>query len=255
VTAPAHGVLDPDGPGSLRGATALVTGAARGIGQQIALELARGGAAVSVLDVLDPAETVAAIRSENGTADGLRLDVTDRAAVSRRVTESAGPAGRLDVLVTSAGIYGGVTAIDQLDEAELDAVLSVNLAGTLWCLQAALPLLRARGGRVVCVGSVAGKIGGVLAGPHYAASKGGVHALVRWLAKTEAGHGITANGIAPGVVDTDMVAGRGYQPDYCPLGRFADPAEIARVAAFLASPAASYMTGTVIDVNGGYFMG
>ncbi|MEU0470833.1 SDR family oxidoreductase [Amycolatopsis sp. NPDC006131] len=108
---------------------------------------------------------------------------------------------------------------------------------------------------MVCIGSVAGKVGGVLAGPHYVASKGAVHAVVKWLAKTEAARGITANAIAPGVVDTEMVAGRGYRPDYCPLGRLAQPEEIARVAAFVASPAASYLTGAVVDVNGGYAMG
>lgn len=252
---PVPGVLHPDGPASLRGARAVVTGAARGIGRHVALELARAGATVSVLDVLDPSETVAAVKAEGGTADGARVDVTDRAAVSAAMSAAGGAEGRLDILVTAAGVYGDVTTIDELSEAELGTVVGVNLGGTLWCAQAALPLMRAQGGRMVCIGSVAGKVGGVLAGPHYAASKGGVHAIVRWLAKNEARHGITANGIAPGVVDTEMVAGRGYQPGYCPLGRFADPAEVARVAAFLASPAASYMTGTVIDINGGYFMG
>lgn len=248
------GVLHPDGPGSLRGATAVVTGAARGIGQHVALELGRAGAAVTVLDVLDVAETVERIESDGGAASGRRTDVTDRAAVSAAMAEAG--ADGLDVLVTAAGVYGDTTTLDDLAEDELDRVLSVNLAGTLWCVQAALPMLRAGdGGRVVCVGSVAGKVGGVLAGPHYAASKGGVHAVVRWLAKTQAAHGVIANGIAPGAVDTEMIAGRGYQQDYCPLGRFAQPEEIARVAAFLASPAASYLTGTVIDVNGGYYMG
>lgn len=251
----APGVLHPDGPASLRGTRAVVTGAARGIGRQVTLELARAGAAVSALDVLDPSETVAAVKAEGGAAEGARVDVTDRGAVSAAMTAAGGAESRLDVLVTAAGVYGEVTKIDDLSEDELAAVAGVNLGGTLWCAQAALPLLRVRGGRVVCIGSVAGKVGGVLAGPHYAATKGGVHAIVRWLAKSEATHGIAANGIAPGVVDTEMIAGRGYRPDYCLLGRFAEPAEIARVAAFLASPAASYMTGTVIDVNGGYFMG
>lgn len=245
------GTLDAGGPGGMRGQRAVVTGAARGIGARIALELAAAGAEVTVADVLDPGETVAAIKAEGGQAAGWTLDVTDRAATGEAFAALPG----LDVLVTCAAIYGDTVAIDELEESEVDKVLGVNVKGTLWSIRAALPLLRRGGGRVVCIGSVAGKVGGVLAGPHYVASKGAVHAVVKWLAKTEAAHGITANGVAPGVVDTDMVAGRGYQPDYCPLGRLARPEEIARVAAFLASPAASYLTGAVVDVNGGYAMG
>jgi 3-oxoacyl-[acyl-carrier protein] reductase len=245
------GTLDAGGPAGLRGRRAVVTGAARGIGARIALELSWAGAEVTVVDVLDPGETVAAIKAEGGQAAGWTLDVTDRAAVQ----EAFGTLESLDVLVTSAAVYGDTVSIDELEESEVDRVLGVNVKGTLWSIRAALPLLRRRGGRVVCIGSVAGKVGGVLAGPHYVASKGAVHAVVKWLAKTEAAHGVTANGVAPGVVDTEMVAGRGYRPDYCPLGRLARPEEIARVAAFLASPAASYMTGAVVDVNGGYAMG
>lgn len=247
------GVVDPAGPGSLRGQHAAVTGAARGIGRQVALELARAGARVTVFDRRDAGETADSIRAEGGAADAVSLDVTDRDAVGEAFAE-AGKDG-LDMLVTSAAIYGSVKPVEELTEVEVDEVLDVNVKGTLWCVRAALPMLRTCRGRVVCIGSVAGKIGGVLAGPHYVASKGGVHAMVKWLAKTEAHHGILANGVAPGVVDTEMISGQGYQPDYCPLGRFADPEEIARTAAFLATPAASYLTGTVVDVNGGHFMG
>ncbi|GHF69959.1 3-oxoacyl-[acyl-carrier protein] reductase [Amycolatopsis bartoniae] len=245
------GVLAAGGAAGMRGRQAVVTGAARGIGAHIARELAAAGAEVTVLDVNDPAATVDTIRAEGGTATGHAVDVTDLAAV--RAVLSGLPA--LDALVTSAAVYGDTVSLDDLGESEVDHVLGVNVKGTLWTIKAALPLLRRHGGRVVCMGSVAGKVGGVLAGPHYVASKGAVHAMVKWLAKTEAANGITANGVAPGVVDTEMVAGRGYRPDYCPLGRLARPEEIARVAAFLASPAASYMTGAVVDVNGGYAMG
>lgn len=247
------GIMNPAGPGSLRGQHVAVTGAARGIGQQIALELARAGARVTVFDLRDAGETAKSIRSEGGTADAVALDVTDRDAVEHAFAEAG--ADRLDMLVTSAAIYGSATPIDELTDTEVDEVFNVNIKGALWCIRAALPMLRERGGRVVCIGSVAGKIGGVLAGPHYVASKGAVHALVKWLAKSEASHGILANGVAPGVVDTEMITGQGYQPDYCPLGRFAHPEEIARMAAFLATPAASYLTGTVVDANGGHFMG
>lgn len=245
------GVLDARGPAGMGGQRAVVTGAARGIGAQIALELARAGAEVTVFDRRDPSETVWAIQAEGGQAQGECLDVTDYATVAAAI----GSMPALDALVTSAAVYGDTVSVDDLSESEVDQVLDVNVKGTLWTIKAALPLLRHGGGQVVCLGSVAGKVGGVLAGPHYVASKGAVHALVKWIAKTEATNGVRANGIAPGVIDTEMVAGRGYDPGYCPLGRLARPEEIARVAAFLASPASSYMTGTVVDVNGGYAMG
>lgn len=247
------GTMHPAGPGSLQGQHAVVTGAARGIGQQIALELARAGARIAAVDLRDASATVDAIRRDGGAASTATVDITDRAAVDNTFAEIGSE--RLDVLVTSAALYGAATPIEDLTENDVDEVLNVNIKGTLWCIRAALPMLRTNGGRVVCIGSVAGKIGGVLAGPHYAASKGGVHAMVKWLAKTEADQGVLANGVAPGVVDTEMITGQGYQPTYCPLGRFARPEEIARMAAFLASPAASYLTGTVVDVNGGSFMG
>lgn len=159
------------------------------------------------------------------------------------------------MLVTCAGIYGAVTTIDQLTPEDLDAVLGINLAGTIWTVQAALPHLRRRGGRVVCVGSVAGRNGGLLSGPHYGASKGGVHAFVRRLAKTEAANGVLANAVAPGPIDTPMLQGRGYTADAVPLKRFGRAEEIASVAAFLASPGADYITGSVVDANGGSFIG
>ncbi|MQA08969.1 MAG: SDR family oxidoreductase [Pseudonocardiaceae bacterium] len=236
------------------GDRAVVTGAARGIGAQIAIELATAGAHVTAFDVREPADTIASIRGAGGSADGAVVDVTDFSAVQKAMGDAGSDGARLDILVTCAAIYGNTTSITDLSESEVDAVLGVNVKGTMWCMKAALPLLRAHGGRVVCIGSVAGKVGGVLAGPHYVASKGAVHAMVKWLAKTEAENGIHANGIAPGVVDTEMIVGQGYVPEYCPLGRLAEPQEIARAAAFLASPAASYLTGTIVDVNGGYSM-
>ena len=179
------------------------------------------------------------------------MDVTDRSALA----ETFAGYRRIDVLVTCAAIYGETADIDDLDDTDVASVLDVNVKGTLWTLQAVLPHMRQHGARIVCVGSVAGKVGGVRAGPHYVASKGAVHALVKWAAKTQAQYGVLVNGVAPGVVDTPMIVGKGYTPDYCPLGRLAEPEEIARVVVFLASPAASYMTGTIVDVNGGAAMG
>jgi 3-oxoacyl-[acyl-carrier protein] reductase len=182
------------------------------------------------------------------------VDVSDRESVGRAI-ESAGRRGAIEVLVTAAGVYGSTAGIEDLDEEEVDRVLAVNLKGTLWMVQAVLPsMLERGGGKIVCIGSVAGKVGGVLAGPHYVASKGGIHALVKWVAKVGAPHGVYANAIAPGAIETEMITGKGYQPDYCPLGRLGQPEDIAEAVLFLASPASNYITGTVLDVNGGYYM-
>jgi 3-oxoacyl-[acyl-carrier protein] reductase len=236
----------------LEGQHAVITGGARGVGEQVALTLAAAGAQVSLRDLLDTAPAVAAVTAAGGKATGFKVDVTDRAAVHATIEKAAATAGGIDVLVCNAGVYGKTTRLDDLDEAELAHVLGVNVGGTLWTAQAAVPYLRKRKGRIVLIGSAAGRVGGVLAGPHYSASKGAVHTLVRWLAKAEAKHGIRANGVAPGAVATDMIAGKGYSPEYCPLGRIAEPSEIAGVVHFLATSGSSYMTGAVVDANGGY---
>jgi NAD(P)-dependent dehydrogenase (short-subunit alcohol dehydrogenase family) len=234
---------------------AVVTGAAQGIGAAIAIGLADAGHAVTALDIRDTTHTVGSIEAVGHSAVGARADVRDRDAVRAAIDAAAERGGGLDVLITCAGIYGAVTTIDELMPEDLDSVLGVNLAGTIWTVQAALPHLRRRGGRIVCVGSVAGRNGGLLSGPHYGASKGGVHAFVRWLAKTEAGNGILANAIAPGPIDTPMLQGRGYTAEAIPLKRFGRAEEIASVAVFLASSGASYITGSVVDANGGSFIG
>jgi len=174
--------------------------------------------------------------------------VGDRAAIQATLAELSEELGGFDALVTAAGIYGSTSSIVGIDEDEVDRVLRVNFKGTLWCVQQAL----AAGARnIVCVGSLAGKVGGVLAGPHYAGSKGAVHALVKWAAKAGAADGVIVNGIAPGAVATPMTEGKGYTGDYCLLNRLGEPIDIARIARVLCSPDAGYMTGQVLDVSGG----
>ncbi|WP_116101140.1 SDR family NAD(P)-dependent oxidoreductase [Amycolatopsis thermalba] len=249
MTAPAPtGVLHPE---ALAGQIAVVTGAARGIGAVVALELARGGADLALFDLDEPSATAEAVQAMGRKAHAERLDVTDRAAVET----SIGALSRVDVVVTSAGVYGEPTPVADIDDADMDRVLGVNLKGALWTIRAALPALRRAGGRVVCLGSAAGEVGGIASGPQYVASKGAIHAMVKWLARMEAANGVAANAVAPGAVETNMIAGRGYSGDYCPLGRLATAQDIATVIAFLASPHAAYMTGTVVDVNGGFHMG
>lgn len=242
------GILHPD---ALRDKVAVVTGAAKGIGAATALELARAGADLALYDLVEPVATAEDVLALGRKATAGVLDVSDRDAAG----EVLGAHTRIDVLVTSAGVYGDPIPLTDLTDDEMDRVLGVNLKGALWTIRAALPALRRSGGRIVCVGSAAGQIGGVASGPQYVASKGALHAVVKWIARTEAANGVWANAVAPGAIDTDMIAGKGYRGDYCPLGRIGSPKEVAAVVAFLCTEGAGYMTGTVVNVNGGFFMG
>lgn len=237
-------------PGLLSGRRAVVTGAAQGIGQAIALHLASAGADLLLVDAVEPEQTAALLADADVDIRLARLDVRDRAGLSAEFARL----DRIDMLATSAGVYGEPASLTELDEQELDRVLEINLKGTLWSVAAALPALRVRGGSIVAIGSAAGQAGGVASGVQYVASKGALHASVKWIARTEAAHGIVANAVAPGAVATDMIAGKRYDPGYCPLGRIGTADEIAAVAAFLCSPGAAYMTGAIVDVNGGYLM-
>lgn len=235
----------------LHARVAVVTGAARDIGQAVAVALARDGATVVVADLLDLTETVKRAEQYGGRCTAVPTDVTDKAAVERLIATATDAHGGLDVLVTCAGVYGG-GGLD-IDEQEWGRVYEINVKGTYLPVQASFPALVERGGgKIVCLGSIAGKVGGVLAGPHYVASKGAIHAMVRWLAKHGAPHGVYANGVAPGAVDTEMIRGKGYRDDYCPLGRLAQPADIAEAVIYLASSASNYVTGKVLSVDGGY---
>ncbi|WP_148573470.1 SDR family NAD(P)-dependent oxidoreductase [Nocardioides caldifontis] len=221
----------------------IVTGAASGVGAATVSLLLDQGAEVLGVDVqAEPAQARAGYTYA-------QCDVRDREQVREVFGRFA--ADGLTGLVTSAGVYGRDVALDDLRSDDVERVLAVNVAGTLWCVQAAMPHLREARGSVVCVASVAGRIGGVLAGAHYAASKGATLAMVRSVAKTEIKNGVRVNGVAPGPVDTPMIEGRGYTVDMFPIGRYARPEEVARPILFLLGSGASYATGVVLDVNGG----
>lgn len=245
-------------PADLTGQVALVTGGARGIGAATARALAAAGADVAVADRLPTGDAVTSVREEGRTAYELELDVTDRDATARAIAGLTARTGRLDVLVTSAGVLGAIPdaedTLDVLDEAVTGRVLDVNLKGTLWSVRAAMPHLRRTGGRAVCVASLGGRVGGIVSGPHYVGSKGGVISLVRWLARYGAPHGVRVNAVAPGFVVTDMSRDHLAPESYCPLGRLGEPDDIAHPIVFLASPASSYVTGQCLDVNGGAYM-
>jgi NAD(P)-dependent dehydrogenase (short-subunit alcohol dehydrogenase family) len=247
----------------LVGRVALVTGAGGGIGRATCRRLAAEGAAVAATDVQATLveDLVEELQRGGARALGLALDVRDpasAAAVVRRVVDEL---GRLDILVNNAGVFAQ-TPIAELDPERWDAVMAVNLRGVLVCSQAALRAMAAggRGGAIVNLGSMAGQVGGVVAGADYAASKAGVIALTKSLAKQAAGLGVRANVVNPGVIDTAMpaqfpAAARERMVADTPLKRLGRAEEVAAAIAFLASDDASFITGAGLDVNGGLHMG
>lgn len=243
----------------LGGRTAIVTGGASGIGREIALRLAAAGAAVLVADRDGAgAEAVAGeIEAAGDRAVGRAVDVRDPAGCEALVASAREAFGRLDVLVTSAGIARAQpflrTSLELWQE-----TLAVNLTGTFLCCQAAAPsMVAAGGGRIITMASVSGERGGT-GRAAYGASKGGVITLTRVMAVELARHNITVNAIAPGPVATPMVTELHTPEDRAawmgsvPARRYGTPAEIAAAAVFLASDEASYVTGHVLNVDGGF---
>jgi NAD(P)-dependent dehydrogenase (short-subunit alcohol dehydrogenase family) len=236
----------------LGGRRVLISGAGGGIGAATAEVCATLGAELVLVD-LQGAEAVAATLNGRGTKATAHV-----ANVSSR-TEIEGLAravGRVDALVLNAAICPWDDDWQSPDwDAAFDRVMAVNVRGAIHVARAFLPgMVERRQGNIVFVGSLAGKMGGLIAGPHYVASKGGVHALVKWLARQVAPQGVIVNGVAPASVETPMMGGRSVDLSRIPLGRMAQPEEIAWPIAFLCSAAASYVCGTVLDVNGGVYM-
>jgi len=244
----------------LAGRVALVTGAGSGIGEATARRFAAEGAVVVVNDVdAERARAVAgAIQKTGGAAHALAADVTRRDEVERVVAGIVAEQGRLDVLINNAGINRDAMS-HKMTEEQWDQVLTVNLKGTFLCAQAVLPRMRERAwGRVVNTSSI-GSLGNI-GQANYAASKAGVIGLTKTLALEYAKYGVTVNCIAPGAVMTPMLAGvpdpiREKITAQIPVGRIAEPAEIAAVHAFLASDEAAYITGQVLFVDGGMSVG
>ncbi len=237
---------------------AIVTGGARGIGAAICRAFAQEGARVAVADVdLTVARDVAEQLRPDGLA--IEVDVADEEMVEAMVARVQADLGPVNILVNNAGICP-LADFEEIDAAEWDRVLAVNLKGAFLCSRAVVGGMRRRGwGRVINISSVAGKMGGVMVGAHYAASKAGLLALTWCLARAYASDGITANAIAPATVDTGLTRSwseekRRSLVDSIPLGRLGQPEDVAAAALYLASDAAGYVTGEVLDVNGGFLM-
>ena len=241
----------------LSGQVAIVTGGARGLGRAIAQTLSACGAKIALVDVNADtlAETVAAIRQAGGTAEAFVADVTDSKRVNEVVEEVVSRLGGLDILVNNAGITRDSLVMRMKDE-QWDLVLGINLRGTfLFIRAAARPMLKAKRGRIVNIASVSGLMGNP-GQANYSASKAGVMGLTRTVARELASRGITVNAVAPGFIATDMAAKLGEEvlqqvKSQTPLGRLGDPQDVADAVLFLASEAASFITGHVLVVDGG----
>ena len=240
---------------------ALVTGASRGIGRAIAVELAKAGFAVGVNYVhrLDQAEeTVAAITAGGGEAAVLQADVADPQAVEAMFAALDRRFGRLDALVNNAGVGTRIQSLTDIDDATWRRTLAVNLDGAFYCIRAAVPRLRAAGGgRIVNISSGAAKTGGMI-GAHYAASKAGLLALTAKAARELAREGIAVTAVLPSVIETEMLDTLAGGPEarerlraQFPIGRFGRPEEVAQVVRFLIAEAPSYLTGEFVSLRGG----
>ena len=253
---------------SLNDRVVLLTGGATGIGRAIALDMAAAGAAVAIGDTNaeEAQRTVGEIVGAGGRASFRPCDVADAGQVAALVDSAVADFGQLDVLVNDAGISGGSRRLHELGIDAWDRTIAVNLRGTFLCARAAIPhLLQRRRSAMVNIASTYGITGAPLA-PSYCASKGGIVSLTRQLAVDYSADGLRVNAICPGYIDTDMgghraslppaeraaaIARREASAALQPIGRQAQAREVARVATFLASDDASFMTGSIVTVDGG----
>jgi 3-oxoacyl-[acyl-carrier protein] reductase len=242
----------------LSGRVAIVTGASRGIGRAIAQQLARQGAIVIAAARGENARpAVEEIESAGGRAEAIALDVTERGAAERAVAEVLERHSRIDILVNNAGITRDQLLL-RMKREEWDGVLATNLTAAFTLTQAVLkPMVRQRGGRIICISSVVGMSGNA-GQANYAASKAGLIGFTKSLALEVGSRGITANVVAPGLIETEMTRAltdkaRDEWASKIPLRRLGTPADVASAVCFLASDEASYITGHVLAVNGGMY--
>ncbi|MEZ2656590.1 3-oxoacyl-[acyl-carrier-protein] reductase [Aneurinibacillus aneurinilyticus] len=245
----------------LEGKVALVTGASRGIGRAIALELARQGADVAInyagneAAARDVADEIARLGRR---ALVVKANVADADEVETMVKQTINELGKLDILVNNAGITRD-NLLMRMKEAEFDEVIAINLKGVFNCIKAVTrPMMKARSGRIINISSVVGVMGNA-GQANYVAAKAGVIGMTKSVARELASRGITVNAVAPGFIETDMTSVLGEDTKESllgeiPLARLGKPEDIANMVAFVASEKAEYITGQVFHVDGGMYM-
>ncbi len=244
------------------GEVAIITGAAQGIGKAIAERFCAEGAKSAVVDINESKGKACAeaLRNQGADARFFRCDVTKVDQICGCVQAVADAFGRIDILVNNAGILH-TTPIEDVTEEEWDRMMAINLKSVFFMAQQVIPFLKSQGkGVILNMSSLAGRMGGIANGLGYTASKAGIIGLTYGLAYRLAEHNINVNAIAPGTTQTDII--KAISPERLaslmasiPLGRLGTPQDIAHAAVFLTSPQAGFITGAVLDVNGGMFMG
>lgn len=240
------------GPASLAGQVALITGGAGGMGRAISAAFQAAGATVVATDRADHEDMGPGIHY-------MRYDVTSRADTDRVIDQVIAQHQKVDILVLCAGTIARTPLADSTDE-EWQSIFDVNVMGVVNPTRKLFPLMCERGfGKMLAAGSIAAKNGGVASGPAYVSAKSAVHGMMRWIAKAGAPHGVYANTLAPGPVETAMwakVTGNAAPSANAsvPLGRWGNSEDIAQAALFLCSPASNWITGTSLDVSGGMWM-
>ncbi|QYY33836.1 SDR family oxidoreductase (plasmid) [Cupriavidus pinatubonensis] len=240
------------GPANLDGQVALITGGAGGMGRAISRAFQNAGATVIATDRAEHEDLGAGITY-------MQYDVTSREDTDRVIDKVIAKHGKVDILVLCAGIIARTPLGESTDE-EWDAIMSVNVRGVVNPTRKLFPMMCQRGfGKILAAGSIAAKNGGVASGPAYVSAKAAVHGLMRWVAKAGAPHGVYANTLAPGPVETAMWANvtGNVAPSAnatVPLGRYGNAEDIAQAALFLCSPASNWITGTSLDISGGMWM-
>jgi len=245
----------------LKDRVAIVTGGAKGIGKAIALGLVREGAKVAIID--SDRERLEMLKKEMGKEKKqlmvIPCDITKSGEVEENVDQVRREFGRIDILVNNAGIIRRGT-IETVSEEDWDRVIEVNLKGTFNCCKAVAGIMKQQGyGKIVNVSSIAGKMGDITSAPGYGPSKAGIDALTKTLARQLAQYGVNVNGVAPHAIETEMSAQ--WSPERrkeiiasIPLGRLGKPEDVAEAVLFLVSDEASFITGEILDVNGGALM-
>ncbi len=245
----------------LKTKVAIVTGGARGIGKTISQALAKEGAHVIVCDIDYglAQNTVNDIKNQGFAASAVKMDVSCGEEVKRVSKNILNKFTRIDILINNAGICS-LTPIEDITEEEWDRIMDVNLKGTFFCSQAVLkPMITQKSGKIVNIVSIAGKVGGILTGAHYSASKAAVICLTKSLALRLAPHGINVNAVAAGPIKSQMSDAfpsdkKAKLAQSIPLGGFGEPQDVANAVLFLVSDKAKYITGEILDVNGGLLM-